>query len=282
MTGKTKLSFEYAGWYPKISISADYGLRRSNYSDTNNIQHQLKWMETNLTLGFSLPLNFTHSKWATGITPYVGASQKFLNIINNNTVKFNENSITSIAYSLSGYSQLKRSLRDIYPRWGISANAIFKNTPFSKSISTVYGITTTYFLPGIVAHQGIRVYTAYQYLQNGNYTYGNVISTPRGYTGISLKKMYSIKAEYALPLLYPDIDLQAVAYLKRVTAHVFYDYLTGTDSNNNEAFYSSTGVELYSDWQFLSLLPNIKLGVRGTYRFKDNLTKFEFLYGFSF
>jgi len=282
MTGKTKLSFTYAGWYPKISMTADYGLRRFQYFDNNNVRHTVKWNETNISLGLSLPLNFTHSKWVTGITPYTGITQKFITNISDASVKINEDIITSVTYSFAAYIRHKRSLKDIFPKWGISANAIYKHTPFSSSVSNVYGITAASYLPGIVNHHGIRIYTAYQYLRNDNYRYGNVISSPRGYTGISLQNMYSIKSEYALPLLYPDIDIQAVAYFKRITAHVFYDYLFGNDNNNNTEIYNSTGVEIYTDWHFFSLLPSIRLGLRSTYRFRDNSTNFEFLYGLSF
>jgi len=282
LTGSTKLSFTYAGWYPKIGISADYGLRRSNFTNNSGVEEEMKWTETNLSLGFSLPLTFTHSKWITGANPYIGGTQKFLKKINNASIDFTENQITSLTYSFVAYIQLKRSLRDIYPKWGISANTIYRHTPFSSSQSVVYGLTGTFYIPGVVNHQGIRIYTAYQYMDNGNYIYGNVISSPRGYTGISLHNMFSIKSEYAIPLLYPDLDIPAVAYLKRVTAHLFYDYLEGTNDKNQLEIYNSAGIELYTDWHFLSLLPNIRLGLRSTYRFKYNSTNFEFLYGFSF
>jgi len=282
MTGKTKLSFTYAGWYPKINLAADYGMRRGNFTNKYGIEQEVKWMETNLSLGFSLPLNFTHSKWVNGVVPYVGGSQKFIKKINDASIDFPDTQITSLTYSFVAYTQLKKSLKDIYPKWGISARAIYTPSPFSSSQSVVYGLTGTFYIPGIVNHQGIRVYTAYQYMDNENYIYGNVISSPRGYTAISLPSMFSVKSEYAIPLLYPDLDIPAVAYLKRVTAHLFYDYLEGENDKDQLEVYSSAGVELYTDWHFLSLLPNIRLGVRSTYRFKYNSTNFEFLYGFSF
>lgn len=282
MTGKTKLGFEYAGWYPVINLSADYGQRRIHYLDSNNFQQEIKWMETNLTVGFSVPLNFTHSKWVMGIRPYIGGAQKFLNKKNDASVDFKENQVTSLTYSLFGYTQLKRSLRDIYPKWGFNTNIVFKHTPFSNSQSMVYGIAGTIYVPGIVKHHGIRMYAAFQHMENGYYSYGNVISSPRGYTGIGLNNMLSIKADYALPIIYPDLDIPAVAYLKRISAHLFCDHLLGRNDGDQAELFNSAGVEIYTDWNFLSLIPNIRLGVRSTFRFKDNLTNFEFLYGFSF
>lgn len=282
MTGKTKLGFEYAGWYPVINISADYGLRRSQYIVEDHPTQEIKWMETNLTLGLSIPLNLTKSKWIMVMNPYVRGTQKFLNKVNNASFDFKENDVTSLSYGFYGYTQLKRSKRDIIPKWGYTTNIFFKHTPFSSSESKVYGIAETFYFPGIVRHQGLRIYSGYQYMKNGNYSYNNVLSLPRGYTGISLVEMFSIKTDYILPVIYPDLNIPAVAYLKRIYAHIFYDHLTGKDVMSKSQLYNSAGVEIYSDWNFLSLIPNIKLGIRGAYRFNDNLTNFEFLYGFSF
>ncbi len=278
--GKTKVDFTYAGWYPTINISGDYGLRRVNYIDTNMMTQEVKWMETNISFGLSLPLNLTRNAWVTGIQPSITGDQKFLNIITDQTLK--EDQVTSLSYGLYGYIQRKRSLRDIFPKIGLSTNLFLRHTPFSSSASMISGLTGTVFLPGIINHHGIRIYAAYQYTKEGNYNYSNMISTPRGYTGIRLNNMMSLKSEYALPIIYPDLNFPAIAYLKRITAHVFYDYVIGDSfSNLKSENYSSTGLELYTDWNFLSLIPNIRLGVRSAYRFHDDQVNFEFLYGFS-
>lgn len=278
--GKMKVDFTYAGWYPVVDLSVDYGLRRVNYLDTNNIQHELKWMETNLALEFSLPLNLTKNIWVMGLTPYVMGEQKFLNIITDQVLK--EDKVTSLSYGIYAYTQYKRSQKDIFPKWGFNTNIFFRHTPFSGSPSMIYGWAETFYFPGIFKHHGIRIYSGYQYNKMGNYNFSSMVSTPRGYSGIRLNNMISLKSEYALPILYPDLNIPAIAYLKRVTAHVFYDYAVGDNySNQNSENYSSAGMELYTDWHFLSLIPNIRLGVRGSYRFYDNQTNFEFLYGFS-
>ncbi|MEJ2596404.1 MAG: hypothetical protein P8100_15050 [bacterium] len=44
---------------------------------------------------------------------------------------------------------------------------------------------------------------------------------------------------------------------------------------------SSTGLELYTDWNFLSVIANFNLGVRLTHRFYDEEQRFEFLFGVS-
>lgn len=280
-TGKAKFDFTYAGWYPMMDLSVDFGKRKAVHLNENDSVINLNWYETNIGYDIYLPLNFTRSKWIKGIQPGAGITQKFLDMIGDPGVSFREPSVTSLSYWFNAYVQQKRSLRDIYPVWGFYLSANYRHTPFSDSVSNIYGGSLTTYIPGLLRHHGIRIYTAYQKKQKGYYSYSNIISTPRGYTGIYLNEMMSIKTDYALPLFYPDLDIQAIAYLKRITLRGFYDYLTGKDENNKVNTYSSVGMELYSDWHFFSLLPNISLGVRGSYRLNDNDLRFEFLYGFT-
>lgn len=281
-TGKTKLGFTYAGWYPEIEIEGDYGMQRIHFYDDDTVKQELKYNEANMSLNFSVPLNFTRSKWIKGIEPYAGIGQKYLQVINNDTISFTEDEFTSLSYGVFGYVQLKRSAKDIYPRGGIALNAVYKNTPFAVGDNSIYGITSTiYFTTSKKGHDGCRIYLGYQSKQDDNYNYNNIVSTPRGYSGIELKDMYGAKIDYAFPIAYPDMDIPAVAYLKRITGRLFADYCYGTDFNNLNQDYSSIGVELYTDCHFLSLIPNFQLGVRTTYRDYYNDLNIEFLYGFS-
>ena len=280
-TGKTKLSFTYAGWYPEIQIEGDYGMKRTHFYDDDTVIQELKYNEANMSLNMSVPLNLTRSKWIKGAEPYVGIGQKFLNVINNDTIAFKEDEFTSIAYGLYGYIQLKRSAKDIYPRLGISLNTVYKHTPFADDNNSIFGITSTIYLPvDKKGHSGLRIYLGYQNKTPYNYEYSNVVSTPRGYSGIELKDMFSAKIDLAFPVAYPDWDIPAVAYLKRITGRFFTDYCYGTDFYNENQYYSSIGVELYTDWHFLSLIPEVQLGTRAAYDIDYNLN-IEFLFGFS-
>ncbi len=281
-TGKTQLSFTYAGWYPEIEVAGDYGLKRTHFYDNDTVLHELKYNEANVSLNASLPLNFTTSKWIKGMQPYAGVSQKFLNVIHNDTISFTEDEFTSLTYGYYVYIQLKRSAKDIYPHAGISLNTIYRHTPFAADNNSIFGVISTIYLPVYKkGHWGLRAYLGYQNKTNFNYEYSNVVSTPRGYTGIDLKDMFSYKVDMAFPIAYPDMDIPAVAYLKRITGRLFYDDCAGNDFNDNYQHYSSIGAELYTDWHFLSLLPEIQLGVRTSYRNDYNNMSIEFLYGFN-
>ncbi|MBU3926757.1 MAG: hypothetical protein KKB74_03050 [Bacteroidetes bacterium] len=281
-SGKLKAGIDYLGWYPVINLSAETGRRKQPYTDNQHQVQEARWSETNLAVEISVPLNFTSSRWVKGIQPSVGITEKLLKMDQDVQVRFREDQVTSLNYGFYGYIQYKRSLRDLYPKWGQGLEVNFRHTPFSDSVSSELAISSTSYIPGIMKHHGIRIFTGYQKLDNGNYSYNNLVSSSRGYTGISLTELFVLKADYAFPVAYPDWDIPSLMYLKRISTHLFYDITTGQDFHHINQTYASTGLELYTDWHFLGLLPEITLGVRSSYRLDDQKPVFEMLFGFSF
>jgi hypothetical protein len=64
-----------------------------------------------------------------------------------------------------------------------------------------------------------------------------------------------------MPLLYPDLALSQLGYIKRVSGNLFYDY--GKVGNR---LYRSTGVEAVFDLNFLHFPDTLRFGVRYAYR----------------
>lgn len=279
-TSKIEFGFDYYGWYPVVSFKADYGGRKG-VGLKDSVYYDLSWRETNLSLLLSLPLNFTSSKWIKGIQPIVGMNQKFRKMDKDISVDFPENNFTIPVYRFYAYNQYKRSTKDIYPKWGQTIDLLYRDTPFSEFSNSQAGLSAWFYFPGFIRHQGIRVYSGYQKTATWNYSFSNFVAVPRGYSDIFYKEYYSIRSDYAFPVAYPDWNLPSVFYLKRIYSKLFYDYLHGYD-NGKFIELSSTGLEIYSDWHFLSILLNINLGIRVSYRFKDGTQFYEFLFGFSY
>jgi hypothetical protein len=281
-TNKIDFGFDYYGWYPVIGMNVDYGGRKGIHRTDSAEIINLKWRETNLSLTLSLPLNFTHSKWVQGIQPIVGVDQKFLKMDKDVSLSFSENSFTAPFYRFYAYNQYKQSPKDIYPKWGQTIDMIYRDTPFSGKVNSQAAFTGWAYFPGFVRHQGIRIYGGYQNTVTGNYGFSNFLAGPRGYTNINFPEYFTLRSDYAFPIAYPDLNVPGAFYLKRIYSKVFYDYLQGMDYKGNIFDLSSTGIELYTDWHFLSILLNINLGVRVSHRFYDDTQKFEFLFGFSY
>ncbi len=279
-THKIQFGFDYYGWYPVISFKVDYGGRKSYFQDGQGNDVQLKWKETNLSLYLSVPLNLTNSKWIKGLQPIVGVVQKFLRMDKDVEYSFRENSVTSPIYELFAYNQHKMSAKDLYPKWGQTMNLIFRNTPWSDSVSSQVALIGYLYFPGIVRHQGIKIYGGYQKTITGNYSFSDLVAVPRGYSDLDYPEYFSIRSDYAFPIAYPDWNVPGAFYLKRIYAKVFYDFMRGYEKGRTDDL-SSTGVELYTDWNFLSIMLNVELGARISYRFAGESWHAEFLIGIS-
>lgn len=291
-TSKIEFGLDYYGWYPKIGFTVDYGGRKGIYRPDTGDAVRLKWRETNLSLLLSVPLNFTSSKWIKGLQPLVGINQKFRRMDESvKKVDFRESDFTIPVYRFYAYNQLKRSPKDIYPRWGQSVDILYRHTPFSSYVNSQAGVVARVYFPGLARHHSLKIYGGYQQSVVNNYSFSNFVATPRGYTNVFLPEYFSLRSDYALPVAYPDWNVPGIFYLKRITSDLFYDYLLGNNGQSDVRL-SSVGIELYSDWHFLSILINVNLGVRISYQFdvdeamQNNFTaddmNYEFLIGFSY
>ncbi len=280
-TGKFNFGMRYLGWYPAMGINVTYGNRRAYLADTSGLSHEIFWHETQLSFNISVPLDFTHSKWINGLRPYIAFSEKFLKMGAGYPYRFKEDRVTTMHYQFYAYNQLKQSAKDLYPKWGQNIQIDYENTPFAASPSNQFAIQSHFYFPGFVRHQSIVLYAGYNSQQHGNYSFGTLVSIPRGYSGIYEDKMAVFKADYAFPIAYPDMDWQGVMYLKRIYGHAFYDFLRG-ETSGVVSDYTSTGLELYTDWNFLSFFPNVSVGLRWSYAINHDAQTFDFLFGINF
>nr|MBD3622547.1 hypothetical protein [Sunxiuqinia sp.] len=97
---------------------------------------------------------------------------------------------------------------------------------------------------------------------------------PRGYHSFQNNELYTLGADYVMPLLYPDFSLGRLIYLKRIRSSFFYDYgqangnvysSDGEIAGKFTAKMQSLGVELMADGHFLRLVTPVSLGLRGAY-----------------
>ena len=279
--GKVKFTFDYTGLFPVLGFSAESGYRHKTMTDDNGNSRKVDWLETDIRFNGYVPLRFVTNKWIRGVKPSFSAGQKFIHLNENSGVRLKEDNFIIFSYGLSAYNSLKRSRFDIHSPWSQSFSIYFRHTPLSIEPSDELLLSGTVAFPGVLKHHGFSVYAAKQWKTDGIYLFNDLVRTPRGYSELSFTDMVSFKADYYFPVVYPDFDIPSAMYLTRIYADIFYDkaFYTGTDSNNYEI--SSTGLELYTNWHFLSLPVEFTLGGRFSYLFNDKL-KAEFLFSFGY
>ncbi len=279
--GKLNFALRYYGWYPVLGLDLTYQNREAYLADSTGLSHKLRWSETNLSFSAGIPFNFSRGKWIIGLKPSFNWTEKFLHMRPGSQFEFKENHLTTLHYTLSAYNQIKRSPKDLYPQWGQDIRIDFEHTPFLDNPSNQWAMQGHLYFPGFIRHQSLLLYGGYDKLHEGVYRFSSLIATPRGYSGIFDDQMTVLKTDYAFPIAYPDLDLQGAMYLKRIYAQLFYDVLWG-ETSGKRSRYSGIGAELNTDWNFLGLFPNIKIGLRYTYAIDRSTHVIDFLIGINF
>ncbi|MBE0651365.1 MAG: hypothetical protein IH595_11050 [Bacteroidales bacterium] len=278
-TGKYSFSFNYYGWYPEIGLNASTQNRRTYLTDSTGV-HEVFWNESDLSASLKLPLNLSHGKVVAGLQPSVQYEIRYLTMKPGSHYYFKNPQIANLTYQLYEYSYLKTSPKDIYPKWGQTLQVTFQNTPFISETNDQFAAQAHFYLPGFIRHQGISVYAGYENQETGDYPFSMLVNIPRGYSGLFFHQYFTLQADYAFPIAYPDWDLiQGGFYLKRIYSHLFYDYMNRMPYNE---VFSSTGIELYTEWNLLNKFPTATLGVRWNYLQSQKSNTFDLLLGINF
>ena len=295
----------YQSLYPIIDVEVNYAHRNASVSfrDTTDavlIDHQ-KWDEVGVKAGLRIPWLLTHNRFHTNVVVqnYFGltAISNFdSNFFGDSRISFGQldnGNLYSNEFKLIFSSLMKRSKRDIESKFG--SVFIFESfgTPYGGEFAG--GLTALkgqVYFPGLMKHHSFNVFAGYQHnnitLDNNNYWFANRMPYPRGVAGSTFENFYTVRFNYDLPLLYPDLSIGPWLYFQRVKTELFYDYGKGvTDVTNfdsglqwqNEQDYYSVGAELTFDFNFMRALPMLELGVRYFYLPDLNQGGFEFLVG---
>ncbi len=307
-TGRILGSFSYHGLYPVIGLTAETGDRRFYYSvrtqDTITF-HNFVYREDAIRLAVSVPLRFQQGGYFYGITPWIRAgiidvqeSRHTPDSIfaGNDYRSFVPTRFFTQDYRFLMYWQRRTLARDIFPREGIIIDFNYRHTPWEgNDMGSVTAFRGILYLPGVIRHHGIRLSAGIQQRKRGVnetaegtfpiiYSFGNIISYPRGVTGQSHRTLSSFNIDYAFPILYPDISLPYLLYLKRIRGYVFHDFARAVDfpdSQTDNRVFSSSGFGLSGDMHLLGLYAPIQLGVQVAFP-KERDPNFQLIFSVNF
>jgi hypothetical protein len=192
-------------------------------------------------------------------------------------------------YTLYATTYLRKGVKEILPRVGLSANGGYYHAPFNHQVfgSVATGGVTAY-LPGPLRHQTIKLsaYHQKQYpLDMSHPAFINLITPPRGMHGIFGEIMTRYSADWVFPILYPDLEVGSLLYLKRIRGAVWTDYMVGTNvivyepqAHYENRDYQTVGFDLVADMNLLRIPFPLSLGGRVTYEPATGKVGFEGIY----
>ena len=284
--------FSLSAWYPIFSVGGRWGKRIGVYEiegeddakdDADIKEITEKWTEKSLHAGVEVPFNLSRGPWSSSANLSVKA--ELTDITDENDPNhpdtsglFEENlneRFAPLSYQLALSRSRHKAKRDLAPAWSQSLQLTYRHTPFPDDydvtlLSGRLGLT----FPGLFAHHRLRLKGTYEWQDDDNlYRFASEQAFVRGYDYRFHRHFYQGSANYALPLFYPDWNLGALVYLKRVKTNFFYDYGLGKDGSQHTT-YQTTGAELTFNFHLFSLFIPWDMGVRYSYRFDEGDSRF--------
>jgi len=272
------LNLSYAGFFPILDAGVSYGGRASSH-DNGEEEKWTSWNELSARFGMRVPLVLSRGIYYSSLE--LGISAAYRDISDKIHVERFEDGngvLMPLTYTLRYNRVRDASVRDFLPRWAQTARFSYSHTPGKRDYngSIVFGDARLFF-PGLFKHHSLKLGGAYERQEPDNYRFESRLLFPRGYSYRYHRELYKASVDYAFPLLYPDLDLGPLLYLKRIKGKFFYDHGVGRDGGNH-IVYNSVGTEVSAEFNLFLLPISLDLGVRYSYRFKDNEHRVESIF----
>lgn len=263
-----RLAFEAGGSYAGLPVILDAGVRLgsrgSTFADTAGTTQRYSWSERSAQLVARLPLTRVSGLRRQSLVLGVGAA---VTSIADQPVQFrfenNNGHLAALTYSASASHVRAAAFRDLFQA-GVSASAVYRHTPGSADYSShVLAGRASVIAPGLAAHHAVVVEAGHEEQRPGNYRFSSEVPFARGFPRRYHDRLTRVALAYHAPLLYPDLALGPLAYVRRVQGAVFGDLAQGSDAARNRmASYRSVGGELTADIAPFSTRTTIRTGIR--------------------
>ena len=113
----------------------------------------------------------------------------------------------------------------------------------------------------------------------------NLMPLPRGIYGVFGEMLTKYSGDYVFPLLYPDLEITSLLYIKRIRSSLWADYMMGKNvvirepnPHYEDRDYSSVGLDLIMDLNLLRISFPLSVGGRIIYQPLTGEVGFEWIY----
>lgn len=256
------LTYTYKGFWPVLTLEGDYGLYHYPTLDHLGKRVNLQIDTWSTYLIVRLPFSSTIRQWNKYSMIEGGVTLSGMAVKPNPQEAFPEGSFQYLYGRLYTHTLRKKALRDLYPRWGIVLDGV-TNTDIGGTVDagSVIALRITSYWPGLLKNHGIRLYVAGQMRNRGDdLRFTQLIRSPRGWADHPFDTAVTMQLNYTLPLLYPDVHLSALLYVKRIVFTPFFDMMVEPGGQVPGKTYSYGG-EITADFHILRWFPPITAGL---------------------
>ena len=282
-----------SGRYPVLNLYLDYGgepdvLLLKEEGDT--VMHLPQAL--NFTAQSYIPFRFNTGKVLSILQPGIKYEyQRDLQYIEEKETY--RTGAHYLFYTLYGSLYLRKGKKEILPRMGLTANMGYYHAPFDNRVyGSVYITGVTGYLPGFMKHQTVKLSFNYQRqmpVDLSHPAFINLMDPPRGLHHIFGQVFSKFSADYVFPILYPDIEISSLMYLKRFRGAIWADYLAGYNvivrepsPHYEQKDYSTMGFDLIVDLNLFRIPFPLSVGGRIIFDSQSDRLLFNWIYSVEF
>lgn len=275
----------YKRYWPILSATVD--LRERMVSQLASDSDDYGWDEVAYGIKVELPFVQKHNLYNLNLSLSYQAEQVMTDeYIQYDTKVSGEADFIrqSTTLSLSLYKDF--TTRSIISPWSFSLLGMYQDASTDDETGLEddyrwfgsFSITT----PGLFTNNGIKISVVgeeygdgdnYRFQPSSNEFMGYAYS--RGYDYFASKKYLKSSANYLFPLFYPDYNIAALIYFKRIYLNLYYDITKAKLSDTRKSIQlSSYGAELVFNTNILRALP-VDFGVRYIHKYETQENEYE-------
>jgi len=257
-TFNTGFNLSYTRYYPVFSLSGEIANRATKIDSSATDL----WNERNLTFAVDIPWFQNKGAWQRYAVLSIksGLTNASKRDFTDSFSAFNGNLIPLHLGLLLSNSK-SSAQRDLDTRLSQRVDIKYSSSVFSTDLQgSIFSVNSTFNFPGLMKHHVLTVEAIHEQRMHETYWFASNVAFTRGYDAIGLNNFTRFLVNYRYPLLYPDLALGALAYLKRVRGAVFYDHGFGDGQT-----FRSAGFDVEFDFHLLNLPFELNAGFRVPY-----------------
>lgn len=266
-------SVKFSGFYPVLEAEYFRGYQYVPADTVSGTAPGLDFYRQNAKLRVSVPVNFSSGIW----TRRFSLSLSMISDLHKGKDTLGiPVAMTGLSSALGIYRRM--SYRDLFPRFGfVMSGYLMHSADFSRN-GWNRNLRLMLYLPGGLTNSSLHVLGSVS-----DYSYSSFLDTP--FSDIPRGSIYrekfggiALRADYSLPVAYPDWSLSWILYVKRIKANIFFDSFR---YNRSKFWDFSTGIDLTADFHILRMGLELEGGIRALYFPLTRKLGAEFLYSFS-
>ncbi|MEP7321662.1 MAG: hypothetical protein ABI761_07070 [Saprospiraceae bacterium] len=254
-------SISLGSWYPVFTSTIAHTFNRHITKPNTPGVDSIRWNETGYRLSASIPWQYYYHNQIIRFQPVISFGLYKPDYILSERKNYSSTQFIRSGFSFS--SQSRQALQHVSSRF--AQNILVQWNQSINNTASGTDLITSFHFPGLLNNHVIELNLDIHSQELADpYRFPNPTNFISGYTSFSSDRSTWARLAYHFTLLYPDIGLPGIFFLKRIRTRVFGESMTNVlirKPTDLTVKYHTIGSELIFDMNAVNTLP-VSFGVR--------------------